>query len=63
MMTEAFKKIADLIKNEKIDNLEEAKKRADELLSGHVKEERFRTGMLMGLVVRSNGEINWRLDT
>lgn len=61
IITEQFKQIADLIKKENIQSLEEAKKRADEVLSGQIKEERFRIGMLMGLVVRENGEINWRL--
>lgn len=62
LITEQFKAIAEMIKNDKITSLEEAQKRADELLSAQIKEERLRKGLLAGLVVRSNGEINWRFN-
>ena len=62
IITEQFVQIADTIKNEKIESLEEAKKRADQVISDQIKDERLRAGMLMGLVVRSNGEINWRFN-
>lgn len=62
IITEQFKQVTDMIKNEKIDSLEEAKKRADELIGAQIKEERIRQGLLAGLVVRSNGEINWRFN-